>query len=348
MIDLRSDTVTLPTEAMLERMRRAPLGDDGLDGDPTVGELEAAAAALLGKEACLYVPTATMGNLLAILTACQPGSRALLPATSHMATSEAGAADLARVVFEPIAEDGGAIQVDVLERSLARPAARVALVGMETSHAAAGGTVLPLGHMAEVASLASSHEARTHVDGARLWNAAIALGVPPAMVAASADSAVLCLSKGLSAPVGAVVVSDDRFVRAARRIRKTVGGTQRQAGVVAAAGLVAIESMIERLADDHARARLLADSLTRVESSAFAVSSPATNIILVDLSDGAPDSNWWATRLCKLGVAVRPRGPRQLRLVVHRHHDDADVEAAVAAFQTIVGTLDGTTNASSP
>ena len=206
-VDLRSDTVTQPTEAMYESMLKAPLGDDGLDGDPTAEELESGVATLLGKEAALFVPSATMGNLAAILAQTARQELVVTEASSHIYTAERGAATLTGAFYEPIAGVAGAMNLERLEQVLTEPRGRVraALVCMETSHNNAGGTALPLEHMRQVHDLSRRHGASIHLDGARLFNAAVALRVAPAAIAACTDTVTICLSKGLSAPMGGVV-----------------------------------------------------------------------------------------------------------------------------------------------
>lgn len=334
-VDLRSDTVTRPTAAMYERMRTAPLGDDGLDGDPTVRELEATTAAILGKTAGLFVPSCTMANLLAILAQVPRSEQILLEAQAHMVTTERGAATFTGAFLLGIPGAAGAMDLDRLEDAL-RPSAgplRTAMVAMETSHNAAGGAVPPLAHMAAVAGLARGRGATVHLDGARLFNAATHLGLAPAALAGHADTVSLCLSKGLSAPVGAVLTGPEAVIAQARRIRKMIGGTQRQLGLMAAAGLEAVTVMGARLGEDHARARQLGDGLNGLHPD-LSASAPQTNIVQVDLSRTGRDSARWVRDLEDAGLRVRPLGERRLRLVTHRHIGPADIDRAVAAFRT--------------
>jgi threonine aldolase len=332
-IDLRSDTVTHPTAAMYERLRNAPLGDDGLDGDPTTRELEEFAAHKLGKEAGIFVPTATMANLLAVLSQAERQAQVVLESTSHMFTSERGAATLTGVFFAGIPGQAGAMDLEALKQVLTNAGAlRCALVCMETTHNNAGGTALPLSHMDAVAELAHSSGARVHVDGARLFNAAVALGVPASALTHEADTVSLCLSKGLSAPTGAVLVGPRTTMETARRLRKMLGGTQRQTGIMAAAGLEALQTMTDRLAEDHVRARRLSNALNSIHPDLRA-SVPDTNIVMLDLPAPEHDSGVWVNELARSGVLVRRWGARRLRLVTHRHIDDASLESALAAFR---------------
>lgn len=340
-VDLRSDTVTLPTQAMYDRMLAAPLGDDGLDGDPTVRQLEDAAARMLGKEAGLFVPTATMGNLIAVLSHTSRQGQVAMEASSHMYMSERAGATFGGIAYVGIPGVAGAMDLGVLEDALQRPGAlRTELVCMETSHANAGGAVLPLDHMQSVWSAAQAAGAHVHLDGARLFNAAVALGVQPDAIARYTDTTVICLSKGLSAPAGSVIVGSTATIRGAKKLRKMLGGTQRQIGVVAAAGLVALQSQVARLAHDHAQAQRLGDGLRRIDQQ-FRVNVPATNILIAELPATAPDSSVWVQVLAKGGLLVRPNGARRLRMVTHRHLSAAAIDLAIERFQRLVPALLG-------
>ena len=334
-VDLRSDTVTLPTEAMYVRMRDAPLGDDGLEGDPTVRALEVTASQALGKEAGLFVPSCTMANLLAILAQVQRSEQILLEAQAHMVNTERGAATFTGTFLLGIPGADGAMDLDRLEDAL-RPDAsplRTGMVALETSHNAAGGTALPLLHMVAVAGLAWTRGIPVHLDGARLFNAAAHLEVTPAEIAAHVDTVSLCLSKGLSAPAGAVLAGPASVIAEARRLRKMIGGTQRQIGVVAAAGLEAVTVMGARLAEDHARANQLSEGLNTL-GPRISANKPQTNIVQVDLAGTGRDSARWVGDLEAAGIRTRPLGERRLRLVTHRHIESDDVERAVAVFRT--------------
>lgn len=331
-VDLRSDTVTRPTPAMYERIASAPLGDDGLDGDPTARALEATAASLLGKEAGLYVPSATMANLLAILAQAGRQELVLAEAASHIYVTERGAGALTGSFYEGIAGVDGAMDLDRLADALApgRYKLRTGVVCLESSHNNAGGAVLPLAHMRAVFEASKRVGASVHLDGARLMNAAVALGVPAADITAFTDTVSLCLSKGLSAPMGAVLAGSAGTIERARSLRKMLGGSQRQVGVVAAAGLVAVTSMVERLADDHAAARRLAQGIRHVRG--LAANAPQTNIVQVDVSATGLDAAQWELALRRLGVLVRPWGRQRLRCVTHRHVGEREVDLALEAF----------------
>lgn len=334
-VDLRSDTVTLPTDAMLERMQRAPLGDDGREGDPTVRELEARGATLIGKEAALFVPSGTMGNLLAMLVHAERGKDVFADSGAHLLNSELGSVvEIAGLVPKPMPGRRGAMDEAALEEAI-RISDRPGLIAMETTHNGAGGTVLPLAHMMRIHALGQANGIAVHLDGARLFNASVALGVPAARIAEHADSVMVCLSKGLSAPVGSLLSGSEGLVARARALRKVVGGTMRQSGIVAAAGLVALETMIERLSEDHAAARRLAAALTWLDPALADPTCVQTNILRVDVSASARKAGAWAEGVKQHGVLVQASGPSQLRLVTHRHIDEAAVERTIAAFAAV-------------
>lgn len=332
-IDLRSDTLTRPTPAMYARIATAPLGDDGLGHDPTAMALEEAGAALLGKEAALYLPSCTMANLVATLCHAGRQEQVVLEAQSHMYTAERGAATFTGTFPLGIAGTAGAMDLQCLADVL-RPGGsslRTGLIGLETTHNNAGGTVPPLDHMRAVRAMALAAGIPVHLDGARLLNAAVHLGVPASAIAAEVDTASLCLSKGLSAPMGALLAGPAALIAEARALRKMLGGTQRQVGIAAAAGLEALATMGDRLGEDHARASRLGAGLNEL-GSRLSASIPQTNIVQVDLSRSGRDSAAWLEMLAVRGVLARPLGLHKLRLVTHRHIDDGAVEAAIRAF----------------
>jgi threonine aldolase len=337
LIDLRSDTVTLPTLAMRDAMRDAQVGDDSRDGDPTVRRLEALAARRTGKEAALFVASGTMGNLVALLAHAQRGGGALLEANAHMLESEMGGITALAGLF-PHRSPGvrGAMDVRALEaaiRDRISPGAMpTAVICMETTHNHAGGTVLPLDHMASVHALGRASGIPVHTDGARLFNAAVALGVDASRIAAHTDSVSFCLSKGLSAPIGSMLCGSAAFVERARAFRRMAGGNMRQAGIIAAAGIVALEEMVERLADDHARARELGVALHALDAQLVDLATVQTNIVRVNLEAARHPAAWWSAALARRGVSVAPAGARALRFVTHRHIGTADIERAVDAF----------------
>ncbi|WP_089025441.1 GntG family PLP-dependent aldolase [Bradyrhizobium mercantei] len=339
-VDLRSDTVTLPTDAMLAAMRSAPLGDDSRDGDPTVRALEERAAELTGKAAAVFVPSGTMGNLLAMLAHGERGGEVFSDSGAHLFNSEIGSVvTVAGLVPRPVASQRGAMQEQPLAQAIGASSSagrpRPALIWMETSHNGAGGTVLPLAHMARVHALGRSNGIAVHVDGARLFNAAVALGVSAQQIAAHTDSLMFCVSKGLSAPVGSLLVGDAALIAQARAFRRFVGGNMRQAGVIAAAGLVALDTMIARLRDDHEAAGQLARGLAWLDPALGEADHVQTNILRIDVAGSALSAAEWAARLEAHGILVQASGASQLRLVTHRHIDRAAVERTLAAFSSV-------------
>jgi len=340
LIDLRSDTVTKPTEAMLERMRRAELGDDSRDGDPTVRELEALAAARTGKQAAMFVPSGTMGNLVALLTHARPGCTVLLEANAHILRSEMGGiAQIAGLFHKAIPGERGAMDLDRLAEAvspgLSAHRLGTALICLENTHNDAGGAVLSLEHMAAVHALAERHGVPVHTDGARLFNAAVKLGVPAAEICRHTDTLSFCVSKGLSAPIGSLLVGTHGFIMQARAFRRMVGGNLRQAGGIAAAGIVALETMVERLADDHAAARRLADALHRIDPTLVQPERVETNIVQVETAASGRSAAEWIAALEQEGVRAGAWSGSLLRLVTHRHIDAAAVERASAAFAAV-------------
>jgi threonine aldolase len=336
MIDLRSDTVTRPTAAMREAMASAEVGDDVYGEDPTVNELQRRAAELLGKEAALFVPSGTMGNQIAIACHAPRGSEVICEARSHVLDYEMGAmAAIAGVIPRAVAgRDGGRLAWEDV-RGAIRPFTSynsgTGLVTVENTHNMAGGTVLPLDAAREVCECARERGLATHLDGARVFNAAAALGVTAAEVAAPFDTVMFCLSKGLAAPVGSLLAGPASLVEEAWIVRKRLGGGMRQAGVLAAAGLVALERMVGRLAEDHANARVLAGGVAALPGVAADPETVQTNIVIFDLDERAPDAAELSARLRDRGVLANPVGPRRMRMVTHCDVSRDDCATAVEA-----------------
>jgi threonine aldolase len=342
-IDLRSDTVTRPTEAMLEAMREATLGDDSRDGDPTVARLEAMAAARMGQEAAVFMPSGTMTNLVAVLAHTQRGGEVLLEAGAHILNSELGGITaVAGAFYKGIPGRRGAMALEKLAEAI-RPATRhnfgTALVCMETTHNRAGGAVLPLEHMRGVYALARQNGVPVHTDGARVFNAAIALKTDARAIAQHTDSICFCVSKGLSAPVGSLLCGTAGFIDRARAFRRMVGGNMRQAGPLAAAGLVALETMVDRLAEDHATAKRLARGLHTISPALVDPADVETNIVRVDVAQSRRPAAQWSAQLERRGVRVSPAEGDTLRFVTHRGIGEAEIDAAVSAFREISAEL---------
>jgi len=344
MIDLRSDTVTLPTEDMREAMRRAELGDDSRDGDPTVRLLEEKAAAMTGKEAAMLVASGTMSNLVCLLAHAQEGGEVLLDPESHILRSEMGGiARLAGLFHRTVPAERGSLDVatlrEMLNARLATSRLATAVVCVETTHNSAGGAAIPLAALAKVRAAAAEHGVAVHIDGARLFNAAVALGVPAADVARHGDSVGFCLSKALSAPVGSVVCGSSAFIDRARAFRRMLGGAMRQVGVIAAAGVVALDTMVARLADDHRRARKIAEGLHALDRRLVDPRKVESNIVMVDLAATGAEAGAWVKALAARGLRAGTWTRTQLRLVTHRHIGDADVDGAIAAFRAVHAEL---------
>lgn len=336
MIDLRSDTVTRPTEAMLESMREATFGDDSRDGDPTVQKLEAMAAERTGKEAGAFMPSGTMANLVAMLAHAQRGGEVLIEDGSHTLNAELGGmSGVAGLFYRSIPGRRGAMDTEAL-REAVRPATRhqmgTALIWMENTHNRCGGAVLPLDHMQAVYGIAREKGVTVHLDGARIFNAAAALGVNAAEVAQHADSTCFCVSKGLSAPVGSILCGGGAFIERARAFRRMVGGNMRQAGPVAAAGIVALETMVDRLVEDHQTAKRLAEGFHRIDESLVDPRHVETNLVRIEVNKSGKRAAQWSADLKQKGVLVAPCDIYALRFVTHRHIAAADVDAALTAF----------------
>jgi threonine aldolase len=341
-VDLRSDTVTQPTPAMREAMARAKVGDDVLGEDPTVNQLEDLAATMTGKEAGLFLPSGTMSNLTAILAQCGRGDEVILGDKAHTVLFEAGGISALGGIHSrqiPNQPDGTLDLHDIIavirSDDVHYPPTR--LISLENTHNRCGGVVLSAAYTRAVGNLANERGIKLHIDGARLFNAAVAQGVSARELAAPADSVCICLSKGLCAPVGSVLCGSAEFIHQARRIRKQLGGGMRQAGVLAAAGIVALETMVDRLAEDHQRARLLARGLETINGLKLNSGKPHTNMIFCELTDRVPfDANETAARMTEKGVKVGVVGERQFRLVVHYWIDDGGVERTVQAFKDVL------------
>jgi threonine aldolase len=335
-IDLRSDTVTQPTEAMREAMARAPVGDDVFGEDPTIRQLEELAAHELGKAAGLFVPSGTMANLVAILTHTRRGDAAIVEADSHTYNYESGAlAAVAGVMPHPIPGERGYLSPEQLRAAVHEPDPHYAptrLVCLENTHNRHGGVPFGPDEMDAVCLAAHALGLSVHVDGARIFNAAVALGVPAASLVRAADSAMFCVSKGLSAPVGSVLLGSEEFIGRARRFRKMVGGGMRQAGVIAAAGIVALRTMVDRLADDHANARRLADGIAAIPGLSVRPDLVRTNIVYFGVLPAVPVSEF-LRKLNSDGVLVLQTGPGTVRAVTHRHISAADIDRTLASMR---------------
>jgi threonine aldolase len=339
-VDLRSDTVTRPTPAMRRAMAEAEVGDDVFGDDPTVRRLEQRVASLTGHEAALYVPSGTMGNQIAVNVLTRPGDEVLLEEGAHIFLYEQGgiavnSGCLAHVVPGVRgAIDPAAIGRVVRDADNDHHVSRVSLLCLENTHNMHGGVIMPLATLRALSDAARAHGMRVHLDGARLWNASVATGVPIADWAATADTVMMCFSKGLGAPVGSILAGRADVVRQARRVRKRWGGGMRQVGILAAACLHALDHHLDRLAEDHARAKRLAAGLRAVPG--VSVPEPETNIVLIELEDPALAPKPVLDALRARGVWMVAFGGRRLRAVAHLDVDDAGLARAIEAFRESV------------
>jgi threonine aldolase len=341
-IDLRSDTVTQPTPQMREAMATAAVGDDVYGEDPTINRLQELAAEMMGMEAGLFVPSGTMGNLTALLSHCQRGDELIVGNKNHIFLHEAGGASALGGIHSrqlanqadgslDLKEIAGAIRWDDPHEP------RTRLICLENTHNACGGVFQTPAYIQKVAEFAHERSIAVHLDGARIFNAAAAQGIPARNLASPADSVSFCLSKGLCAPVGSVLCGSKAFIARGLRWRKMLGGGMRQAGILAAAGLVALETMTMRLKDDHSRAKRLAEGLQGVNGIDLVTDSPATNMVFFWLRPEAPFTTAeFVNKMKDCGVLVDAEEERYFRLVTHFYIDDAAVQRTVSAFQDVL------------
>ncbi|HEX9838174.1 MAG TPA: low-specificity L-threonine aldolase [Anaerolineales bacterium] len=337
-IDLRSDTVTRPTPEMREAMAEAEVGDDVYGDDPTVNRLQEIAAEMMGKEDALFVPSGTMGNLLALLVHCHRGDEVIVGNQSHIYLNEAGGMSaLGGMQACPIQnQSNGTLALEDIRASIRtedvhRPITRI--VCLENTQNICGGVPLTPAYTRQVAELAHQNKLLLHVDGARIFNAAVAQNVSVKELVEPADSVMFCLSKGLVAPIGSLLVGTQKFIGRARHIRKMLGGGMRQVGIIAAAGIISLERMVNRLGDDHIRAKKLADGLRQVKGVVVDKDSPYTNMVYLNLADAVTiNSSQISEKMRKLGVLVDAENARRFRLVTHYWVDDPAVERTISAF----------------
>ena len=322
-IDLYSDTHTLPTERMRDAMRDAVVGDDVSEDDPTVNKLERLAAEKVGKRAALFVPSGHMGNLIAAMVHCRHGQEVILEADAHMYYYECGSvAAIAGVMPRLVPGRSGVFGADDVRPLLREPNVhypRTRLLCVENTHNRGGGTVVPLENLRGLRALAHENKLVMHMDGARVFNAAAALGVNVREITFFVDSVMFCLSKGLSAPVGSILAGSTAFIAEARRMRKRLGGGMRQAGVLAAAGIVALEEMIDRLAEDHVHARMLAEGLANLKGYRVDLATVQTNMVRADISGLGITTAAFLEKLAASGIKASGLPPAGVRFVTHRH-----------------------------
>lgn len=339
-IDLRSDTVTVPTQEMREAMAQAPVGDDVYGEDPTVNRLEELAAFKTGKEAALFLPSGTMANQVAVLTHCQRGEEVIMEAQAHVFYYEvAGLAVLAGVQTRPIpGKDGklSPIQIEEAIRPIDIHVPRTSLICLENTHNRAGGIVTTPEELAEIKKVADKYQIPIHLDGARVFNAAISLNRNVKELVKDVDSVMFCLSKGLASPVGSILAGKKEFIHQARKMRKLLGGGMRQAGILAAAGIISLEKMVDRLAVDHKNAKILAKELNGIGGIKIHLSKVQTNIVLLDLSETTMDAPSLLHKLTERNVRASQFGPYTVRLVTHKDIGLEDIEETIEKVKSIM------------
>ncbi len=345
LIDMRSDTITSPTEEMMQAIATAKLGDDVMREDASTRELEAFAAQLTGKEAGLLVTSGTMGNLVALLTHCGSGRPEIIAeASSHIILSEAGNyARLASVASRQIEGKNGLMDPEDIENAirdednLHHP--KTALICVENTHNRGGGTVYTTDRMAAIHAVAKRHGVPMHLDGARLFNASVALGIKAVEITCFFDSVQLCLSKGLSAPIGSILVGDRAFIEEARHFRKMLGGGMRQCGIISAAGLVALQSMTDRLREDHAHARRLGEGIAAIGAPVVDLGTVQTNMVRVSTQTLSVTAAEFVARLKEEGLWCGAQSKYDIRFMTHRHTTSKDVDSALVIIKKVVSDL---------
>ena len=335
-IDLRSDTVTRPTPEMYAAMQTALLGDDVLLDDPTVAELEATAAAKMGKEAAVFVPSGTMGNQMAIATHTQPGSAMIVEEEAHVIYYEVGApAILSAVLTWTLPSKHGVMDPATVEKRITKANLHTpgtSLICLENTHNRAGGTIIPMDVMAEYGRIAQKHGLKTHIDGARIFNASIALGVPVAEIAQHVDSVNFCLSKGLCSPVGSVLTGSKEFIERARIWRKRLGGGMRQAGILAACGLLSLNKMVDRLTEDHDNVQVLGKGIRGVPGLNVHPENHPTNLLMAETDRPAEE---WQSALNQHGLWCFPAASHRLRFVTHADVSQQQIKQAIEIIREV-------------
>eukprot|EP00268_Persea_americana_P039679 TRINITY_DN3929_c0_g1_i1.p1 TRINITY_DN3929_c0_g1~~TRINITY_DN3929_c0_g1_i1.p1 ORF type:complete len:360 (+),score=59.68 TRINITY_DN3929_c0_g1_i1:359-1438(+) len=352
-VDLRSDTVTKPTEAMRAAMASAEVDDDILGFDPTAFRFETEMAKIMGKEAALFVPSGTMGNLISVLVHCEVrGSEVILGDNCHIHIYENGGISTVGNVHARTVKNNadGTMDVAMIEAAIRSPAndfhyPTTRLICLENTHANCGGRCISVEYTDTVGEIAKKHGLKLHIDGARIFNASVALGVPVHRLVQAADSVSVCMSKGLGAPVGSVIVGSKSFIAKARRLRKTLGGGMRQVGILCAAAFIALKDNVGRLEDDHRKAKILADGLSQIEGLKVDATSVETNIVFFYIAEG---SNIIAETLSNVlkehGVLLLPESSTSLRIVLHHQISDGDVEYTLSCIQQAVLQLQAEKN----
>lgn len=340
-VDLRSDTVTRPTPAMRQAMMEAEVGDDVLDHDPTTLALERNVASLLGKERALFFPSGVQANQTALAVHGRPGTEAVCEAGAHIFNyEEAAGALISGLQLRPVSTPRGLLTPELVRSAIRPPSPynpTTSLVAIENTHNSAGGTIMPLETARAIREVATEAGLPIHLDGARLWHASAETGLPPSELAAVADTVMVCLSKGLGAPVGSVLAGSEELMQKAWRIRRRLGGGMRQSGILAAAGLYALEHHRERLLEDHRRARVLAQGAGRIRG--LRVEAPETNIVMLDIEAGGVTAEVILSCMAERRVLMVPFGPRRIRAVTHMDVDDEGIQQALGALTLAMRSL---------
>ena len=339
-IDLRSDTVTLPTKEMLEAIVEAKLGDDVYGEDSTVNQLQEMAAEKMGKEAALLVTSGTQANLTSLMSNCKRGDQVILESESHINWYEVGGVSSIAGLFPwPIKTDGGAFKKEDLEAAI-RPKnihyPELSLVCIENTHNRHGGTILTPKQLEAISEVTKKHSVRLYMDGARIFNASVALGVDPKEFAKHVDNLMFCLSKGLSCPVGSLIVGDQEFIEKAKKVRKLLGGGMRQAGIIAAPGIVALQKMVSRLRTDHENAKLLAEKLSRIDGVQIDTKKIQTNIVIFDIATRTVKSDGFINELERDGILALTQGENRVRIVTHWGIEKEHIERTASAIERIL------------
>ena len=338
-IDLRSDTVTLPTEEMLDAIRHAAIGDDVFKEDPTVNRLEKIAAEKMGKEAALLVSSGTQANLISLMSNTNRGELAILEAESHIYWYEVGGiSTIAELLPWPIRSRFGALDPQDIEASI-RPKnihfPKPSLVCLENTHNRHGGTIIRPDHIQAISEVAKAHGLKFYMDGARIFNASVALRTDVKEFTKHVDNLMFCLSKGLCCPIGSLLVGTDKFIERSRKIRKILGGGMRQAGIIAAPGIVALESMINRLEEDHRNARHLADEIAKVDGIQIDLSSVQTNIVCFDVSNLGINADLFVSKLKQNHILALALTEKKVRMVTHKGIEKEQIETSISAIDRI-------------
>lgn len=347
-VELRSDTCTLPTEEMLEATRHAQFGNDSFGEDTTVNKLQALAAEKLGKECALLVASGTMANLVSMMALTKGGDEVIVEEKAHMYYNEGrGMTSLARIYMRPIKSHSGVLDPKDVENAI-RPIAhrahdqpRTTLVCIENTHNNAGGTVVRPEQIQAIHEVTEAYNLKLYMDGARIFNAAVALGIDVRELTKHVDYMAFCLSKGLSAPVGSLIVGSEDFIEKAQWARQEVGGGMRQAGIIAASGIIAIEKMVDRLKDDHRNARILAEGLVKMDGISINMETVQTNIVMLDVGGLGIDSSQFVSALNERGIKSKTRGRTAIRMLTHRGVEEEDIHYALSVIEDVVKEFRG-------